>query len=319
MAMKRFMVWAMVGTLAVLWTAGTVAAQDRRPREGRGSRGGFGMMRADPMERKATIDKAITSLGLEGETKEKVAKIQKEYAAKLDEQAAKNKDRLAEIEKELQTAREERNREKMQQLRQEQRQLMGGTAEIVREYETAVKNALPEEMKGKFEQALLPPPPAREMLAACQANGEALGLSEEQTSAVKKLADEYGKEAPPPENIREKMAEIQNSDRSDEEKRAARQELFQKMRTEREQAQKRDQECMEKLNKILSAEQQKKLQEMVRKRMQEQRRGGEGADRPRRGEGEGRRGEGRRGGGQGTRTDDSSAGEGEPKPDGMIE
>ena len=264
--MKRTLLMAALMALAMGIVAGNLMAQDERPagdrpagdrpageRPARGDRGdrgagmraGFGMM--DPMAQKDQFDKAVDSLKLEGEAKDKVATIRKEFAPKLEEAAAAMR-------------KEGATREERMAARQK-------LTALLKEYTDAVKAALPEEAKKKIEEAMLPPVPAPLLLSTIKENSETLKITEEQTTALKALAQEYKPTEDNRAAMRDKLQAIQNSDKSDEEKAKARQELMAEMQKTREAAATRDRECTAKVAKILNADQMKQALELARKKM----------------------------------------------------
>jgi hypothetical protein len=93
-------------------------------------------MGGDVAGRKAALDKAVDELKLEGEAKEKVATIQKEYAAKFTELEASQKEADAKF---REAGRESADREK---LVQERNELRSKGATLMREYQSAVTGAL---------------------------------------------------------------------------------------------------------------------------------------------------------------------------------
>jgi Spy/CpxP family protein refolding chaperone len=144
------------------------------------------------------------------------------------------------------------------------------------------------------------------VLATVKENAEALALTDEQKEKLAGLEKKYGEA---PTDFSAKMHEIRTSDKSDEEKRAAMQEL-QKVR---EQNQVKDRECLAEVNKMLNADQQKKLAELLSKVQVDRRGGREGRTNP--GGATGERPRRERPAGAGNTGGDDNA----PKPDGIIE
>lgn len=278
--MKRALLVVALMAVAMVVVAGNVWAQDERPAgdrpaadrpprgdrtaPGGGMRGGFGMM--NPAAQKEQFDKAVDSLKLEGEVKDKVAGIRKEFTPKIEEALAA-------------TRKEGATREERQAAMQKLNTLM-------KEYTDAVKAALPEEMKKKLEEAMLPPIPAALLLTTIKENAEALKITEEQTAALKALAEEYKAPATDPmAAVMEKMQALRTSDKSNEEKAKERQDLMAEMQKINDAAAARNRECAAKVAKILNADQMKQAMELARKKMPAGRApGGPGGERPARGD-----------------------------------
>ena len=308
--MRRVVTVVALACLAMAVLAEAVSAQDERPARDR--RTSFrGQVRSTPAQQKAAIDKAVGQLDLNDEQKEKVKKVQADFAEKFKAQEEKNKEKEEALQKEIAAAREASDREKMTTLMQQRRELMVAGTELVKEYTAALKKELNEEQAKKLDQLMLPPVPVNALLATAQESAEALKLSEEQTAAVKKLAGEYREGQPArtdTTDYRKKMQELRESGAKQEDIEKAQKEMRDSWTKRREEATKRDEQFREKLMKILNEKQRTQLEELARKRAPAGRRTRTGAtgERPTRTNRNARPEQNPAQGGEEKKTDDSS-------------
>lgn len=194
----------------------------------------------NPMGQVKLIDKAVKSLSLEGELKEKVAAIEKEYQNKFAEaMAIMRKDAPSREEKV--TACEKVNA-------------------LVEDYLRAVNAALPEAAQKRLQEALPAPVPTALLLAVVVENSGGLNVTKEQSAALEALRKQYPVAATDAPDFREKLAAIKKSDVGDEEKAKARQALMNEARN-------KDREGTAKVAKILDAEQMMLALDLARQRM----------------------------------------------------
>jgi hypothetical protein len=323
--MKRVAIGMALVAVMLMVVADLAVAQDARPRSR--NRTARRVARPGAQAQYDRLVKAVGQLGLEGETQEKVAKVTAESAEKMEAQKKAEADARSKMAEKWKAARESGDREALTALRQEQRELAAKGREIVKAYEAAVTALLNDGQKAKLAELTQPPIPARALLAAVKANAEELKLTEEQQKALKAVAEKYAAkdgEGDPRRAMWQKMREIRNSDKTNEEKREAQKKLREEMKKAGEASQKRDGECLAAIDKVLNEGQRKQVRTMARKQMQERRttrrrQGGEGASRRQRRDRDGDGGEG-----EGRRNRRSKEGAGDsgkkdaPTPDGLL-
>ncbi|MBN2584441.1 MAG: Spy/CpxP family protein refolding chaperone [Planctomycetes bacterium] len=280
--MKRLIGVSLVVGLAMLMTAGSLLAQDERPRRQRPA--------GDTMNREprfggrqqmsvAQLNRLLGQLDLNAEQKEKIAELQKTYEKKQAEQ----REKMAAVREKMQSAGEDQ--EKRDAARNEMRELSTAGGESWKQLMEGTKAVLTDEQKKKFEELQQPVPSAEAVAKIIEDKAEELKLTDEQKEAVKKLSDEYkpaegasDEQRKAMEEMRTRMRELRQSGGSQEEMGKLLQEMQAKREAEREKVDQKSREFMAKLAKILNADQMKIVSEAAKAQAQRQPRP-EGAER----------------------------------------